>query len=91
GQPVGEEDMARFDAGGGGLRCPACSTEGAGPRVGPGARQDLSALVRGEVPEDLRRPRGHLLLLERFALHHLEAIRPLRSAALLRPLLGESA
>lgn len=91
GVPIPDEGMARFDAGEGGLRCPACAVDGAGPRVGPGARHDLAALVAGELPDALRRPRGHLLLLERFALHHLEGNRPLRSAALLRPLLGDSA
>lgn len=91
GSEMPAEGMARFDAGGGGLRCPSCAQDGAGPRVGPGAREALAALVDGQVPHPLRAPRGHLQLLERFAEHHLDVRRPLRSMALLRPLMGSSA
>lgn len=84
GTPLDGGSMARFDPTAGGLRCPACGSDAAGPRVGPGGRRDLAALVGGEVPASLRRPTAHLRLLEAFAASHLELRRPLRSAPMLR-------
>lgn len=84
---LGGEETARFDAMAGGLRCPACGADAAGPRVGPGARRDLAALVAGVPPTPLRRPSGHLRLLEDFAVRHLELRRKLRSASMLRDVL----
>ena len=77
----------RFDVAAGGLRCPAC--RGGGPRVGPGARRDLQALVRGEVPRPLPGGPVHLRLLERYALHHLGGRRPFRSFSMLAPLMEQ--
>jgi DNA repair protein RecO (recombination protein O) len=82
-----EEGIARFDFSAGGLRCPACAEEGAGPRVGPIARRDLRALLAGDAPAPLLGARAHLLLVERYALHHLAGGKPFRSAELLRPFL----
>jgi DNA repair protein RecO (recombination protein O) len=75
----------RFDVAAGGLRCPEC--RGGGPRMGPGARRHLQALVRGEVPRPLPGGQVHLRLLERYALHHLGGRRPLRTFSMLAPLM----
>ena len=90
GEPLEDDAVARFDASAGGLRCPACATEAAGGRVGPGARSELRALLRSEAPARLRKPSGHLRLLEAFALDHLELSKPLSSAGMLRGLLTSS-
>lgn len=85
------QGMARFDPVAGGLRCPVCASEAAGPRVGPEARRELLALVEGRVPETLRRASGQLRVLEEFVSTHLELRRPLRSVGMLRPLLRTGA
>lgn len=81
------EGIASFAAGEGGLVCPACAGAGAGPRVGPRARRHLVALVEGSPPAPLRGEAAHLGLVERYALHHLQAARPFRSLESLRPLM----
>lgn len=81
--------MARFDFDAGGIRCGACAERldvgEAGPRIGPGARLQLSALLAGEaVP--VRRPRAHLRLLSDFAVYHVTGGRPLEAVGFLEPL-----
>jgi DNA repair protein RecO (recombination protein O) len=87
GRPLGEE-LARFDFAAGGIRCPGCAREQAGPRLGPGARAQLSALLDGyaELPT-LERPRAHLRLLSDFVTWHLSGGRPLASFEVLAGLL----
>lgn len=80
-----ETPHPRFDVAAGGLRCPEC--RGGGPRLGPRARGDLSALIEGQVPPDLAGASAHLRLLERYALYHLGDRRPFRSFEMLAPLL----
>lgn len=79
GTPLGEEEIGRFDFQAGGVRCPRCIQGMVGPRVGPGARVQLRALLAGEVPDRLRRPRAHLQLLSDFITHHVSGTRPLEA------------
>ncbi len=77
GRPLGPDEMGRFDLDSGGVLCSDCGAGRAGPRIGPGGRRQLGALLEGEIPEDLRRLRGHLRLLADFIVHHLAGGRPL--------------
>lgn len=77
-----EADVGRFDLAAGGMRCPACSEGAAGPRVGPGARAQLEALLKGERPADLSHLRQHLALLSDFLAYHVVS-KPLKSLAFL--------
>lgn len=86
GRGLPESGLLRFDAGRGGLLCARCGEGGSGTRLGPGARGDLTRMVRGEAPAGLRGARVHLELLESFAHHRLETRRGFRAVALLRPL-----
>lgn len=89
GASLAADEIARFDFSAGGLRCGACAREG-GPRVGPGARAQLRALIAGEVPlSPLLRPRAHLRLLSDFVTHHVSGARPLDSFAFLTRLVSE--
>lgn len=83
-----EPGIGRFDLAAGGLRCPRCGEEAAGPRVGPGARRDLRALLAGAPPVPLAGARAHVALVEGYALQHLAGARPFRSTALLHSVLG---
>ncbi|TVP59518.1 MAG: hypothetical protein EA351_01475 [Gemmatimonadales bacterium] len=80
--------MTRFDLAEGGLRCPECAASGIGPRLGPGARTDLRAILAGAPPSGLRGAAEHFHLLERFALHHLDRRRVFQTSATLGPLLA---
>ena len=82
-EPVGDEDVARFDFASGGLRCGKCSEGAGGPRVGPIARSQLAALLTGEMPPDLTYPRRHVLLLSDFVAYHVTP-KPLKSLGFLR-------
>lgn len=79
GETLEEEAMGRFDFGAGGIRCPGCSEEGGGPRIGPAARGQLHALLDGKAVDGLRRPRAHLRLLSDFVTYHVSGSRPLDS------------
>jgi DNA repair protein RecO (recombination protein O) len=81
------DELARMDFAQGGLRCAACSGSHAGPRVGPGARAQLAALLGGTVPDPLTRPRAHLQLLSDFVTYHLAGTRPLEAFRVLATLL----
>jgi DNA repair protein RecO (recombination protein O) len=90
GAPLDGEEMARFDFPAGGVRCHRCSSDSAGPRVGPAARVQLRALIAGDAPPStLQRPRAHLQLLSDFVTHHVSGARPLGSFAFLARLLPE--
>lgn len=88
---VPEDELVRFDFAAGGIRCERCSPARGGPRLGPGARAQLRALlVGGEVPA-LTRPRAHLRLLSDFVTYHVASGRPLPSLQVLDGLLADPA
>ena len=87
GRELAADEMGRFDLESGGMRCAGCSEEVQGPRVGPGARDQLRTLLAGEVPDALHHLRGHLRLLTDFVMHHLSGNRALESLAVLWALL----
>ena len=84
-----DDELVRFDFAGGGIRCGRCAPDPAGPRLGPGARAQLSALLdEGEqAPPELERPLAHLWLLSDFVTYHLSGGRPLASFEVLAGLL----
>jgi DNA repair protein RecO (recombination protein O) len=79
GAALAPDEVGRFDFEAGGVRCAGCAHGMVGPRVGPGAREQLRALLQGEVPETLERPRAHLQLLSDFVTHHVSGVRPLEA------------
>jgi DNA repair protein RecO (recombination protein O) len=82
------DEMSRFDFGAGGVRCPSCAESG--PRVGPGARAQLAALLSGDaLPGALARPRAHLQLLSDFITYHVSGSRPLESFTFLAQMIPE--
>ena len=88
GTPLGANEMSRFDFAAGGVRCQSCGD--GGPRVGPGARAQLTALVSGDaLPGGLSRPRAHLQLLSEFVTYHVSGTRPLSSFAFLAQMLPD--
>jgi DNA repair protein RecO (recombination protein O) len=78
GAPLGGSDVGRFDFGAGGVRCPDCAQNAAGPRIGPIARAQLAALVAGEPRGVLTHTRQHLGLVADFVTYHVAA-KPLKS------------
>ena len=85
----GDREVDRLDIAAGGLLCPRCSLAAPHlPRVGPGARRELAALVEGRPPLIRRGERAHVSLLEAFALEHLAPSRKLRVFAALRSVIG---
>ena len=87
GRDLGDE-MARFDFSAGGVRCSGCGDERVGPRLGPGARAQLSGLLEESATlPAIDRPRAHLRLLSDFVTWHLSAGRPLASFEVLSGLL----
>ena len=86
GNPLGPGEMGRFDLPAGGTLCQACSEDAAGPRVGPVAREQLRALMGGDLRVPVTHARRHLALLSDFVTFHV-APRPLRSLAFLGELL----
>jgi len=79
-------EVARFDLAAGGLLCTGCAEGSSGPRVGPGAREQLRALVRGDVSRPVSHARRHLALLSDFIVFHV-AQKPLKSLRFLGDLL----
>lgn len=90
GRPLDHEEVGRFDFGAGGVRCVGCAGGMAGPRIGPGARDQLRHLLQGEAPNPLTRPRAHLQLLSDFVTHHVSGSRPLEAFRVLAAFLPES-
>lgn len=86
GRALGPEEVARFDLAAGGTVCPACGEGTPGPRVGPGARKQLRALLLGDATEPVTHARQHLALLSDFIAFHV-APKPLRSLRFLGELL----
>ncbi len=81
-------EVLRFDFSAGGVRCSDCASDHSGPRVGPGARQQLAALLQGTVPEELRKPRAHLRLLHDFVTYHISGSTPLKAFRVFGSLAG---
>ena len=79
GRAPGATEVLRFDFSGGGVRCSDCASDHSGPRVGPGARQQLAALLQGTAPEALGKPRAHLRLLHDFVTYHVSGSKPLKT------------
>ncbi len=88
GAPLGDA-VARFDFEAGGVRCAGCAAGGStvGPRLGPGARAQLTALLDGRVPADLTHTGAHLRLLSDFVTYHVSGSRPLQAFGVLAALL----
>ena len=84
--PLANDDIGRFDLAAGGVRCPRCAQDGAGPRLGPIARGQLETLLAGEVPTGLSHTRRHLGLASDFIAYHVVS-RPLKSLRFLGGLL----
>ncbi len=80
------DEVCRFDLAAGGLLCAACGEGTSGPRVGPRAREQLRALLRGDVSGPLTHARRHLALLSDFIAFHV-AQKPLKSLRFLGDLL----
>ena len=77
-EPLGPDEIGRFDFAAGGMRCAECAEAAAGPRLGPGAREQLETFLRGAVPNDFGHPRRHLALVSDFIAYHV-ASKPLKS------------
>lgn len=90
GQVIGDADFGRFDFAAGGIRCAGCSEGAAGPRMGPGARQQLRQLLQGQRPPDLSHARQHLSLLTDFLAYHVVP-KPLKSMRFLAGLFPREA
>ena len=89
GRELDDREMGRFDHAAGGIRCGDCEAEVHGPRVGPGARRQLSDLLSGS-PVPVQRPRAHLQLLSDFVTYHVSDTRTLQALSVLAALLPPS-
>ncbi len=81
-------EVLRFDFSAGGISCSDCASDDSGPRVGPGARQQLAALLCGTAPEALGKPRAHLRLLHDFVSYHISGSKPLKAFRVFGSLAG---
>lgn len=81
GRPMEPQEMGRFDFAAGGVRCADCDEGRTGPRIGGGARAQLTDLLDGRVPDPLHRPRAQVKLLNDFVTYHVSDGRPLQSFA----------
>ena len=88
GRALGTSEVSRFDFAAGGVRCSDCAFEHSGPLVGPGARQQLVALLHGTAPETLGKPRAHLQLLHDFVVYHISGSSPLKAFKVFGALAG---
>jgi DNA repair protein RecO (recombination protein O) len=89
GNELGPDEMGRFDVVSGGVRCAACADVANGPRMGPIARRQLSALLDGETPP-LTHARQHFSLVGDFIAQHVVP-KPLKSMPFLTGLLPADA
>lgn len=90
GAALGQSDVARFDVGAGGVRCPACAESSSGPRIGPVARGQLSQMLLGVAPPNLTHARQHVALVADFVTYHVVP-KPLKSIPFLGGLLPADA
>ena len=81
--------ITRFDFAAGGIRCASCSRVESGPRLGPGARAQLAALLDDPEVPLLERPKAHLRLLADFVAYHISDGRPLGSFEVLAGMLAD--
>lgn len=88
GKGLGASEVSRFDFSAGGVLCSDCALDHSGPRVGPGARQQLVTLLQGIVPDDLGKPRAHLRLLHDFVVYHISGTSPLKAFRVFGSLAG---
>jgi DNA repair protein RecO (recombination protein O) len=88
GRALGSSEVSRFDFSAGGVRCSDCAFEHSGPLLGPGARQQLVALLQGTAPEALGKPRAHLRLLHDFVTYHISGPKPLKTFRVFGTLAG---
>ena len=88
GRALGNSEVSRFDFPAGGVRCSDCAFDHSGPLVGPGARQQLVALLQGTAPEALRKPRAHFRLLHDFVTYHISGSKPLKAFRVFGALAG---
>ena len=79
GNPLTDTDLGRFDFGAGGVRCPSCAVEIAGPLVGSGALEQLEALLQGPTDGPITKPKAHLQLLHDFTVYHVSGSKALQS------------
>ncbi|MDH3225278.1 MAG: DNA repair protein RecO [Gemmatimonadota bacterium] len=84
GRGLTREEMSAFDLVAGGVCCGACPTGSESRRLGPVAREQLSALVEGTIPVELIKPQAHLSLLDDFVTVHMLGGRRLQSFQFLR-------
>jgi len=90
GRALSDDEVGRFDLAAGGVSCERCGRDGAGPRVGPIARDQLRRLVSGTSDPPVTHARRHLALLSDFVTFHV-AQKPLRSLRFLGDLLPDEA
>jgi len=74
-----DEDLGRFDFAAGGVRCPSCAVDIAGPLIGTGAREQLDALIQGTTDVPITKPKAHLHLLHDFIVYHVSESKALQS------------
>lgn len=90
GQKLRAEEMGRFDFSAGGVRCERCAAAVPdAPRVGPRSRDQLKALLRGELVDGLDRPSAHIGVLRDFVTYHISGSRPLPSFGFLQDIVVE--
>ena len=85
----GDDALDRLDIAQGGLVCSSCSPAHHLPRVGPGGKKELTALLGGTPPLIQRGQRAHLAILEAFALEHLFLSERPKAFGALRAIIGE--
>ena len=83
-----EDEVGRFDFPAGGIACLGCSQTVDGPRIGPGARLQITRLVQGRIDNTIDHPKKHLAVLSQFLSYHVVS-RPLKSLEFMRRLLPE--
>lgn len=74
-----DSDLGRFDFAAGGVRCPNCAVDIAGPLIGPGARAQLGALIEAPTDLSITKPKAHLQLLHDFTVYHVSESKALQS------------
>jgi DNA repair protein RecO (recombination protein O) len=87
GRSFSPQELGYFDFGGGGILCSACLEGQRGPRLGPGAREQLRGFLKGDPPEEILRPRANLRLTSDFITYHISGGTPLRSLEVLATLM----